>query len=236
MKEALSEFGDGRISQERLLQLEKRAVRFRQLVNWVANRKVERRQFESVNGAMFAIAAELITRRTDRFCDAAEDEFDAIEAHGQEPELDGDWLDELIGEKDNFYFSTGSIVHKLPELPRRKRGRQHKGDLDESQMAAAVEEAVHSLEEALAVSHVEKPQEWIEMIKRSLVDEGGEANFWWLQRMTQLSPGALFLGLLLGHTHWIITHIDFDDDEVSFYSNFSVRLTHDGQMNEDSLL
>ena len=130
-------------------------------------------------------------------------------------------------------IDNDSIVQKLPELPRRKRGRQHKGDLDEGQMAAAVEEAVQSLEEALAVSHVEKPQEWIQQIKGALVDKGGEANFWWLQRMTQLSPGALFLGLLLGHTHWIITQIDFDDDEeVSFYSNFSVRLTH-GQMNEE---
>lgn len=223
MKEALSEFGDGRLSQERLLQLEKRAIRFRQLVNWVANRKVERRQFESVNGATFAIAAELITRRTDRFCDSAEDDFDAIEAHGQEPELDDDWLDELTGEKDNFYFSTDSIVHKLPELPRRKRGRKHKGELDEEGMVQAVEEAVQSLEEALAVSHVEKPQEWIEMIKGALVEKGGEANFWGLQRMTQLSPGALFLGLLLGHHNWNTTQIDFHD-MPEFYSSFSVKL------------
>ena len=33
------------------------------------------------------------------------------------------------------------------------------------QMAAVVEEAVQSFEQAMAVSHVEKPQEWIEKIK-----------------------------------------------------------------------
>ena len=49
----------------------------------------------------------------------------AIEAHGQEPELDDDWLDELTGEKDSFYFSTDSIVQALPPLPRRKRCKQH---------------------------------------------------------------------------------------------------------------
>lgn len=223
MKEALSEFGDGRLSPERVRHLEKRAVRFRQLVNWVANRKVERRHFESVNGAMFAIAAELITRRTDKFCDAAEDDFDAIEAHGHEPELDDDWLDELTGEKDNFYFSTDSIVQKLPELPSRKRGRQHKGDLDEEQMGQVVEEAVQSFEQAIAVSHVEKPQEWINTIEAALRQNGGEANFWGLQRMTQLSPGALFLGLLLGHHNWNTTQIDFHD-MPEFYSSFSVKL------------
>ena len=131
-----------RLSQERLRHLEKWAVRFRQLVNWVANRKVERRQFESVNGAMFAIAAELIARRTDKFCENAEDEFDSLEAYGQEPQLDDDWLNQLTGENDCFYFSTDSIEKELLPLPRRRRMRQRRGDLDEAQMGRVVEEAV----------------------------------------------------------------------------------------------
>ena len=226
MKEALSQFGGGRLSPERVRHLEKRAVRFRQLVHWVARRKVEGHKFESVNGAMFAICAELITRKTDKFCESAEDEFDSIEAHGQEPELDDDWLDELTGEKDSFYFSTDSIVQALPPLPRRKRSKQPDGELDEVQMAAVVEEAVQSFEQAMAVSHVEKPQEWIEMIKAALAENGGEANFWQLQRCTGRSPGALFLGLLLGQQNWMTTQIDFEGIP-EFYSSFSVRLIED---------
>ena len=86
-----------------------------------------------------------------------------------------------------------------------------------------VEEAVQSFEQAMAVSHGEKPQEWIEMIKVALRSSGGEANFWQLQRCTGLSPGALFLGLLLGHQNWITTQIDFEGIP-EFYSSFSVRL------------
>ncbi|MEO0704119.1 MAG: hypothetical protein AAF050_00340 [Cyanobacteria bacterium J06649_5] len=204
MKEALKDLNKGgRLSTETLRHLEKRAVRFRQLVNWMARRKVEGRQFESVNGAMFAICAELIQRRTDKFCMKAEDEFDSIEAHGQEPELDDDWLaEEITGEKDNFYFSTDSIVKGLPPLPRRTRDRKIKGDLDEQQMAQVVEEAVQSFEQALAVSHVEQPQQWIEKIKRALENNSGRLEFWKLQSKTGLSQGALWLGLLLGHDNW----------------------------------
>jgi len=226
VKEALSQFGGGRLSPERVRHLEKRAVRFRQLVHWMARRKVEGHKFESVNGAMFAICAELITRKTDKFCENAEDEFDSIEAHGQEPELDDDWLDELTGEKDSFYFSTDSIVRALSPLPRRKRCKQSEGELDESQMAQVVEEAVQSFEQAMAVSHGEKPQEWIEKIKVALRSSGGEANFWVLQSCTRLSPGALFLGLLLGQQNWMTTQIDFEDIP-EFYSSFSVRLIDD---------
>ena len=78
----------------------------------------------------------------------------------------------------------------------------------------------------MAVSHVEKPQEWIETIEMALRQNGGEANFWQLQRTTRLSSGALFLGLLLGHTHWSTTQIDFHE-APSFYSSFSVRLIDD---------
>ncbi|MGB3300611.1 MAG: hypothetical protein WBA76_20300 [Phormidesmis sp.] len=226
-EDARAEFARGRLSQERLLHLEERAIRFRQLVNWVARRKVEGHQFESVNGAMFVIAAELISRKTDRFCESAEDEFDDLEAYGSEPELDDDWLDELTGEKDNFYFSTNSVEKGLPPLPRRKRDKKPEAELDEEQMAQVVEAAVQSLEDALAVSHVEKPQEWIENIKTALEQNGGKANFWQLQRRTGLSPGALFLGLLLGHQNWVTTQIDFDGNIPGFYASFSVRLIDD---------
>ena len=160
-EDARAEFGGGRLSEERVRQLQGRAIRFRQLVYWVARKQVEGEgsTFESVNGAMFAICAELIQRRTDRFCERAEDEFDTIEAYGSEPELDDDWLDELTGEKDSFYFSTDSIVKVLPPLPRRARPKKPEAGLDEGQMAAVVEEAVQSFEQAIAVSHGEKAKE-----------------------------------------------------------------------------
>ncbi|MGB3300667.1 MAG: hypothetical protein WBA76_20580, partial [Phormidesmis sp.] len=91
-----------------------------------------------------------------------------------------------------------------------------------------VEAAVQSLEDALAVSHVEKPHEWIENIKVALRQNGGEADFWLLQHSTRLSPGALFLGLLLGHQNWITTQLNFDGNIPEFYSSFSVRLADDG--------
>ena len=225
MKDAQAELKEqeGRLSSKRLLHLEKRADRFRQLVSWMARKKVGAKQFASLNGATFAIAAELISRKTNRFCQRADDHFDSIEAYGQEPQLDDDWLNALTGEKDCFYFSTESLVEGLPTLPRPARAKKPKTDLDEDQMGQMVEEAVQSFEQAMAVSHVEKPQEWIELIKVALRRGGGEANFWLLQRSTGLSPGALFLGLLLGQNNWTTTQIDFDDIP-EFYSSFSVKL------------
>ena len=70
---------------------------------------------------LFAIAAELIAQDTDKFCDRAEEIFEEIEAFGQEPELDSDWLAEVTGEKDTFYFSIDSLVTEIDPLPRRAR-------------------------------------------------------------------------------------------------------------------
>ncbi|MEO0519146.1 MAG: hypothetical protein AAF171_17795 [Cyanobacteria bacterium P01_A01_bin.116] len=218
--EARREAG-GRLSSEKLRSLEGRAVRFRQLVTRLATRKVQARQFDSLYAATFAISAELIERRADWISEKAEDTFDEIEAFGQEPELDDDWLDELTGEKDKFYFSTQSLVRELERLPRKKRARKRKGDLDEQQMAAVVEEAVQSMEEALSVSHVEQPQIWIEKIKGALHKCGGTATFCQLKKSTGLSKGALFLGLLLGQENW-------DIGQKTFYEQVSVTLRDRG--------
>ena len=200
----------GRLSREKLRSLEGRAHRFRQLVTRLATRKVQARQFDSLYAATFAISAELIERKADWISEKAEDTFDEIEAFGQEPELDDDWLDQLTGEKDNFYFSTQSLVKELERLPRKKRARKRKGDLDEQQMAAVVEEAVQSMEEALSVSHVEQPQIWIDAIRGALrKKKNGTASFSQLSEATGLSKGALFLGLLLGQENWDIAQDHF---------------------------
>ncbi|MEM6452496.1 MAG: hypothetical protein AAF703_19540 [Cyanobacteria bacterium P01_D01_bin.105] len=207
----------GRLSREKLRSLEERALRFRQLVTRLATRKVKARQFDSLYAATFAISAELIERRADWISEKAEDTFDEIEAYGQEPELDTDWLDELTGEKDKFYFSTQSLVKELETLPRKKRARKRKGDLDEKEMAAVVEEAVQNLEQALSVSHVEQPQMWIESIRGALEKKKGTASFCQLKKSTGLSKGALFLGLLLGQENWNLT-------QDNFYEQVSVTL------------
>ena len=82
----------------------------------LARRKVKARQFDSLYAATFAISAELISRRADWISEKAEDTFDEIEAFGQEPQLDTDWLDQLTGEKDKFYFSTKSHPYLFIEV------------------------------------------------------------------------------------------------------------------------
>lgn len=73
---------------------------------------------------LFRLAADRIEHDVEMFCDRAAILFEEIEAYGHEPTLDDDWLDELTGEKDNFYFSTDSLLTELPPLPGLKRGRK----------------------------------------------------------------------------------------------------------------
>ncbi|MGB3669720.1 MAG: hypothetical protein WA783_03520 [Phormidesmis sp.] len=113
------------------------------------------------------------------------------------------WIDKITGENDNFYFSTDSLEKQRETMPGRKRGRKPKGP-DEQKVVKAVQEAVQSFEDALAVSHVEQPQAWISRIKRALDEEGGNADFDTLKGITGLSTGALFLGLLLGQDNWTL--------------------------------
>ncbi|MEN8446262.1 MAG: hypothetical protein ABG776_14770, partial [Cyanobacteria bacterium J06555_13] len=106
--------------------------------------------------------------------------------------------------------STDSIVKGLPPLPRRTRDtKMFNGGLDEQKMTAVVEEALQSFEDALAVSHVEQPHQWIEKIKRALENNSGMLEFWMLQEKTGLSHGALWLGLLLGHDNWRLEQQNF---------------------------
>ena len=147
---------------------------------------------------------------------SAQEMFDEIDAFGQEPQLDDDWLAEVTGEKDTFYFSTDSLVCSLPPLPGHKKSRTLTAS-DEKAVTQAVEEAIVSREDALAVAHHETPQLWIEQILAALEKEPGAVSFGRLLLTTGLSPGALFLGLLLGHQHWQTT-------QQSFYGDVSVQL------------
>ena len=180
---------------------------------------------------MFRIAASLIEEDVEGFCDRAEAAFEEIEAFGQEPTLDDDWLDELTGERDNFYFSTDNLVQVPGSLPPGNRGKGRKlKQPDEAMVVKALEDAIDSLEDALSISHSENVEQWVENIMHALLlhdrnqnqehDEKQGARgleFWHLQHITQLKPSALFLGLLLGHEHWKIR-------QDSFYGNVMVKL------------
>lgn len=96
----------------------------------IAHKKANREGEKAFFPEVFRIASELIEQDTDGFCDPAEMVFEEIEAHGQEPQLDDDWIDELTGENDNFYFSTDSLVQELEKLPGRKRGRKSLSDTE----------------------------------------------------------------------------------------------------------
>ena len=148
-----------------------RAISWRQKVGAISQERANGQEGNAFFPEVFRIAGELIEKDTGEFCERAEEVFQEIEAHGQEPQLDDDWIDVLTGENDNFYFSTDSLGKERETLPGLKRGRKAKGP-DEEAVVKAVQEAVQSFEDALAVSHVEQPQMWISSIKRALDKEG----------------------------------------------------------------
>ena len=74
--------------------------------------------------ALFHLAGETIELDVDGFCEKADEVFEKIEAHGQEPTLDTDWLGEIVGDRDTFNFSTENLVSELVSAPRRKRRKK----------------------------------------------------------------------------------------------------------------
>ena len=205
---------DRRLSEQQLAAAVEKATRWRRAVeDRVRAEGIGEKAFFS---EVFRIAGEGIEADVDGFCDRAQDVFEEIEAHGQEPQLDDDWLGEITGEKDNFYFSTDSIVSDAEKLPGRKRGRKQKLP-DEQQVVKAVEEAIASVEDALRVSHHENPHDWIQRISMALEHNHSTMGFWKLREVTRLSTGALFLGLLLGQEEWTL-------QQQEFYGEVVVRL------------
>lgn len=200
-----------RLSEAQRKKAAEKALRFRE--------EVEQQSRAKGFAEAFRIASIQIEADVDRFCDRAQEIFDEIEAFGQEPQLDDDWLSEVTGEKDNFYFSTESLVQDTPKLPS-QRGRPRKIQPDERDVVLAVEEAVQSLEEALNVSHSEDVKTWVQKVSNALQKnhQCSGINFWHLQNMTKLQPAALWLTLLLGHQHWII-----EQDKDDFYGSVTIK-------------
>ena len=201
-----------RLSEAQRQRAQQKAVYFRQQVE----RESQGRGFAEV----FRLAALRIEADVNGFCDRAQEVFEEIEAFGQEPQIDEDWLKEITGETDNFYFSTKSLTQEAPKLPG-QRGRRKKAQVDEQVVVAAVEEAVQSLEDALNVSHSENVQSWIKKVAtslQSLQEQDNGISFWQLQEITELQPTALWLALLLGSQHWTL-----EQTENEFYKDVTVK-------------
>jgi len=214
--QGLEEGEKGRLSEAQKKRVQGRAIAFRRRVVAIAHKKANREGGTAFFPEVFRIASELIEHDTDGFCDRAAEVFEEIEAHGQEPQLDDDWLGEITGENDNFYFSTDSLVSEPEALPGRKRGRKALTDKDVERITREIENAIIdddeglSFEQAIAVSHSENVEDWINAIKMALENSGnGEMEFWALHQRTRLRPTELFLGLLLGQQNWDIRQTEF---------------------------
>ena len=213
----------GRLSEQQLQALKDKAAEFQKRLVQVAKKKVP----DGTNqGAFFAtlfqMAAECIEDDVEGFCDLAETIFEEIEAHGHEPQLSEDWLAEVTGEKDNFYFSTENLVSDLVSPPKRKRRKKQLNEDEKERLRQEIEAAIiddkphQSFEQALATAHGEDPQMWIETIQKALETTQGKATFLALRKHTRLSAGELLLGLLLGQDNWV-----FSQDE--FYGQVSIE-------------
>lgn len=218
---------DSRLSPEQLERVQKRAISFQK--NLVLRAR-ERDDGNSTEGGvffaeLFRLAGEAIEEDVETFCDRAEEVFEEIEAYGQEPQLDDDWLGEVTGDRDTFNFSTDNLVSDLVSKPRRKRREKELSDEERGRFQAEVEAAIiddqdegQSFEQALAVAHGEDVQAWIEKIRSNLLNsESRILDFWTLHKGTGLRPSELFLGLLLGQQHWEI-------GQEQFYGKVTVEM------------
>lgn len=92
--------------------------------------------------ALFHLAAEAIKDDVKQFCDRAKATLEKVEAHGHEPQVDKDWLKEVTGEKDNFYFSTEKLMSDLVTTPRRKRRKKRLSDDEIKRIKNDIEAAI----------------------------------------------------------------------------------------------
>ena len=232
--------GDDRLEQAQVERIEQQVSAFQDRLMAAARRRVpngaaaEGGLFFSV---LFQLAASAIETDVDAFCDRADEIFEEIEAYGQEPLLDTDWLSGLTGHRDTYHFSTDNLVSDLVSPPRRPRRRKSLSDEEKEKLrqeveAAIIDEVPQTVEQALAVAHGENVDDWVCRIRRALTgSRDGLLEFWLLQEETRLKPVELFLGLLLGHEHWQITQTDgfFSKVHIALYE----QVRENGRGEED---
>ena len=206
-----------RLSEQQMELARKRASEFQEKLVEKARGRVPHGADEGVFfAALFHLAGETIELDVDGFCEKADEVFEKIEAHGQEPTLDTDWLGEIVGDRDTFNFSTENLVSELVSAPRRKRRKKQLSYEERERIRQEIKDAIiddkgegQSFEQAIAVAHGEDVQGWIEDINRALRKEGGQADFWILWERTKLQPVELLLGLLLGQQYWNVRQTEF---------------------------
>ena len=206
-----------RLSEQQMELARKRASEFQEKLVEKARGRVPHGADEGVFfAALFHLAGETIELDVDGFCEKADEVFEKIEAHGQEPTLDTDWLGEIVGDRDTFNFSTENLVSELVSAPRRKRRKKQLSNEERERIRQEIKDAIiddkgegQSFEQAIAVAHGEDVQGWIEDINRALRKEGGQADFWILWERTKLQPVELLLGLLLGQQYWNVRQTEF---------------------------
>lgn len=207
-----------RLSEQQLELAQKRAIAFQEKLVEQTRGRVPQGADEGVFfAALFHLAGETIALDVEGFCDRAEETFEEIEAHGQEPTLDEGWLGEIVGERDTFNFSTDNLVSELVSAPRRKKRKKELSQEEQERLRAEVEAAIiddrreegQSFEQAISVAHGENVEAWINTIKKALRKERGHADFWQLWTLTKLQPVELLLGLLLGQQHWNVKQTEF---------------------------
>ena len=220
-----------RLSPQQLEQVQIRAEQFQKKLVLRAKGRGDSRSTEGsvFFATLFRLAAETIEDDVESFCDLAERLFEEIEAHGQEPQLDGDWLGEIVGDRDTFNFSTDNLVSDLVSLPRKKRRQKVLSQDEQDRLRKEVENAIldegeeQNLQQALAVAHGENVNDWIEKIRMALQEsESGVLEFWTIRRKAGLIPAELLLGILLGQHHWII-------EQRVFYGEVLVRMRGEGR-------
>lgn len=217
---------EGRLSPEQIEKVKKNATAFQQNLVLKAKGKVEGRRAEGgvFFSTLFRLAGESIENDVNGFCDKADAVFEEIEAYGQEPQLDGDWLGKIVGDRDTFNFSTDNLVSDLVSPTRKGRRKKQLTQEERDRLKHEVEKAIldddvtpQDYQQAIAVAHAENVADWIETIKRALNEsEAGILEFWTLKERTGLYPAELFLGLLLGHENWCIR-------QNGFYSEITVE-------------
>ena len=185
--------------------------------------KLSTRQQLLVAGEALSGLAEVCFLKSDSFFGDKADGDAPLEDSSEESgvTLDADWLEGLIRKTSSLDLSR----FEKPDTRLRLPGEESSEELVTNQLLYdEVADSSQSLDQVLAIAHSESASEWQEKILSILQLEILPIDFWALKEKTQLSPSALFLGLLLGSEDWYLRK---NDEVVSEwgYGSILVSLT-----------
>jgi hypothetical protein len=120
---------------------------------------------------------------------------------GQRTRAGRHWLSGILEPEQPYYFDTESLLSPAPRAPRQPSQRER------ATMQACIQAAIDQTEAALDIAHSEDPSDWQQRIAEAMEGRNSARRFSALLRDTELSPGALLLGLLFGG--WGLEQRDF---------------------------